>query len=55
MYQPIGNKVLLYKVKWAITLCLHVKRKRDQYSGNDWYLGAVTDENARTLEVKLTS
>ncbi|GKW54672.1 alpha-glucosidase [Pseudoalteromonas sp. NCCP-2140] len=29
------------------------ERKRDQYSGNDWYLGAVTDEKARTLEVKL--
>ncbi|WP_064662885.1 glycoside hydrolase family 97 protein [Pseudoalteromonas sp. MQS005] len=29
------------------------ERKRDQYTGNDWYLGAVTDENARTIEVKL--
>ncbi|WP_404342103.1 glycoside hydrolase family 97 protein [Pseudoalteromonas mariniglutinosa] len=29
------------------------ERKRDHYSGNDWYLGAVTDEQARTLEVKL--
>lgn len=29
------------------------ERKRDNYSGNDWYLGAVTDENARTIEVKL--
>ena len=29
------------------------ERKRDHYSGNDWYLGAVTDENARTLQVKL--
>ncbi|MEX6631877.1 glycoside hydrolase family 97 C-terminal domain-containing protein, partial [Providencia rettgeri] len=29
------------------------ERKRDGYSGNDWYLGAVTDEQARTLEVKL--
>uniref|UniRef100_UPI003565170B glycoside hydrolase family 97 protein n=1 Tax=Pseudoalteromonas sp. TaxID=53249 RepID=UPI003565170B len=25
------------------------ERKRDNYSGNDWYLGAVTDENARTI------
>jgi len=29
------------------------ERKRDKYSGNDWYLGAVTDEEARTIEVKL--
>ena len=29
------------------------ERKRDNYSGNDWYLGAVTDENARTIEIKL--
>jgi alpha-glucosidase len=29
------------------------ERKRDHYTGNDWYLGAVTDENARTIEVKL--
>ncbi|MGO2374101.1 glycoside hydrolase family 97 protein [Pseudoalteromonas sp. KG3] len=29
------------------------ERKRDGYSGNDWYLGAVTDGQARTLEVKL--
>ncbi len=29
------------------------ERKREQYTGNDWYLGAVTDENARTIEVKL--
>ena len=29
------------------------ERKRDKYSGNDWYLGAVTDEKARTIEVKL--
>ncbi|ASM51424.1 alpha-glucosidase [Pseudoalteromonas espejiana DSM 9414] len=29
------------------------ERKRDSYSGNDWYLGAVTDEKERTIEVKL--
>jgi len=29
------------------------ERKRYKYSGNDWYLGAVTDEKARTIEVKL--
>ena len=29
------------------------ERKRNKYSGNDWYLGAVTDENARTIEIKL--
>ena len=29
------------------------ERKRDNYSGNDWYLGAVTDENARIIEIKL--
>ncbi|WP_372761773.1 glycoside hydrolase family 97 protein [Pseudoalteromonas sp.] len=29
------------------------ERKRDKYTGNDWYLGAVTDEHARTIEVKL--
>ncbi|MEH6396666.1 glycoside hydrolase family 97 protein [Pseudoalteromonas sp.] len=29
------------------------ERKRDHYSGNDWYLGAVTDEQARSIEVKL--
>ncbi|MFP3426045.1 glycoside hydrolase family 97 protein [Pseudoalteromonas sp. SIMBA_162] len=29
------------------------ERKRDKYSGNDWYLGAVTDEKARTIKVKL--
>ncbi|WP_338365257.1 glycoside hydrolase family 97 protein [uncultured Pseudoalteromonas sp.] len=29
------------------------ERKRDKYPGNDWYLGAVTDEEARTIEVKL--
>ncbi|MBB1299373.1 glycoside hydrolase family 97 protein [Pseudoalteromonas sp. SR41-7] len=29
------------------------ERKSTKYSGNDWYLGAVTDEKARTIEVKL--
>ncbi|CAM3995613.1 MULTISPECIES: glycoside hydrolase family 97 protein [Pseudoalteromonas] len=29
------------------------ERKRDHYSGNDWYLGAVTDEQARSIEVEL--
>ncbi|MDN3378590.1 MULTISPECIES: glycoside hydrolase family 97 protein [unclassified Pseudoalteromonas] len=29
------------------------ERKRDNYSGNDWYLGAVTDEQARTIDIKL--
>lgn len=29
------------------------ERKRGKYSGNDWYLGAITDEQARTLTVKL--
>ncbi|MBH0013158.1 glycoside hydrolase family 97 protein [Pseudoalteromonas sp. NZS100_1] len=29
------------------------ERKSTKYSGNDWYLGAVTDEKARTVEVKL--
>ncbi|KPH93304.1 alpha-glucosidase [Pseudoalteromonas porphyrae] len=29
------------------------ERKRDGYSGNDWYLGAVTDEHARTVDIKL--
>ncbi|KTF13238.1 glycoside hydrolase family 97 protein [Pseudoalteromonas sp. H105] len=29
------------------------ERKRDNYSGNDWYLGAVTDEHARTIDIKL--
>lgn len=29
------------------------ERKSEKYSGNDWYLGAVTDEKARTIEVKL--
>ncbi|WP_372872395.1 glycoside hydrolase family 97 protein [Shewanella sp.] len=29
------------------------ERKARQYSGNDWYLGAVTDENARDVTVKL--
>ncbi|WP_166420605.1 glycoside hydrolase family 97 protein [Pseudoalteromonas sp. Z1A8] len=29
------------------------ERKSAKYSGNDWYLGAVTDEKARTIEVKL--
>lgn len=27
--------------------------KRDNYSGNDWFLGAVTDEQARSIEIKL--
>lgn len=29
------------------------ERKRDNYSGNDWFLGAVTDEQARSIEIKL--
>ena len=29
------------------------ERKSTKYSGNDWYLGVVTDEKARTIEVKL--
>lgn len=29
------------------------ERKRDKYTGNDWYLGAVTDEQARTIEISL--
>ncbi len=29
------------------------ERKRDNYAGNDWYLGAVTDEQARTIDIKL--
>ncbi|WP_338592383.1 glycoside hydrolase family 97 protein [Shewanella khirikhana] len=29
------------------------ERKARQYSGNDWYLGAVTDEQARDVTVKL--
>ncbi|MET1219262.1 MAG: glycoside hydrolase family 97 protein [Glaciecola sp.] len=29
------------------------EKKHRHYSGNDWYLGAVTDENARELDVAL--
>ena len=29
------------------------ERKTDRYSGNDWYLGALTDEHPRDVEVKL--
>ncbi|MBE0366739.1 glycoside hydrolase family 97 protein [Pseudoalteromonas aurantia] len=29
------------------------ERKRGNYRGNDWYLGAITDEQARTHTVKL--
>lgn len=29
------------------------ERKSDRYSGNDWYLGAMTNEDARNIEVKL--
>jgi len=29
------------------------ERKTDRYSGNDWYLGALTDEQPRDVEVKL--
>lgn len=29
------------------------ERKTDRYSGNDWYLGAITNEDARTIDVKL--
>ncbi|CAM4290505.1 glycoside hydrolase family 97 protein [Pseudoalteromonas byunsanensis] len=29
------------------------ERKRGQYTGNDWYLGAITDEHARSIEIKL--
>ncbi|TMP29898.1 alpha-glucosidase [Pseudoalteromonas rubra] len=28
-------------------------RKRGKYSGKDWYLGAITDEHARSIDVKL--
>lgn len=28
-------------------------KKHKQYSGNDWFLGAITDEQARDIEVKL--
>ena len=30
------------------------ERKARQYSGNDWYLGALTDEQARDISVPLT-
>ncbi len=30
------------------------ERKARQYSGNDWYLGALTDEQAREISVPLT-
>ncbi len=29
------------------------ERKTDRYSGNDWYLGAITNEDARTIEIDL--
>lgn len=29
------------------------ERKTDRYSGNDWYLGGLTDEQPRDVEVKL--
>ncbi|KAF7787446.1 alpha-glucosidase [Pseudoalteromonas rubra] len=29
------------------------ERKRGKYSGNDWYLGAITDEQARSINIKL--
>ncbi|WP_105215343.1 glycoside hydrolase family 97 protein [Pseudoalteromonas sp. T1lg22] len=29
------------------------ERKRDHYSGNDWYLGAITDGEARKVDIKL--
>ncbi|MCF6437392.1 glycoside hydrolase family 97 protein [Pseudoalteromonas sp. MMG022] len=29
------------------------ERKRGQYTGNDWYLGAITDEHARSIDIKL--
>ncbi len=29
------------------------ERKRDHYSGNDWYLGAITDGDAREVTIKL--
>ncbi|WP_105166970.1 glycoside hydrolase family 97 protein [Pseudoalteromonas sp. T1lg23B] len=29
------------------------ERKRGQYTGNDWYLGAITDEQARSIDIKL--
>jgi len=29
------------------------ERKTERYSGNDWYLGAITNEDARTLEISL--
>ncbi|QTL36717.1 glycoside hydrolase family 97 protein [Pseudoalteromonas viridis] len=29
------------------------ERKRGKYSGKDWYLGAITDEQARSIDVKL--
>ncbi|MBD1582296.1 glycoside hydrolase family 97 protein [Pseudoalteromonas sp. S16_S37] len=29
------------------------ERQRGKYSGNDWYLGAITDEQARSIDVPL--
>ncbi|TMO45006.1 glycoside hydrolase family 97 protein [Pseudoalteromonas ruthenica] len=29
------------------------ERQRDNYSGKDWYLGAITDEQARDITIKL--
>ena len=29
------------------------ERKTDKYSGNDWYLGAITNEDARDIQVNL--
>ncbi|MBO9624313.1 MAG: glycoside hydrolase family 97 protein [Sphingomonas sp.] len=46
-------------VDWSETRVLagevgdYVAVARKERAGNDWYLGSITDENARTLDVKL--
>lgn len=57
--KPEFEFIRLVPVDWAKTLVLDgkigdyvVTARKDKYSG-DWYLGAITDENSRSLNISL--
>jgi alpha-glucosidase len=58
--QPAFKFIKDVPVDWEVTKVLHAKIgdyvtvvRKDRYS-DDWYLGSITDENGRTLEVALS-
>jgi alpha-glucosidase len=58
--QPAFQFIRDVAVDWAETLVLdarigdHVVVARRERDGEDWYIGAITDEDARTIEIPLS-